>query len=141
MPIIFLLNDFDISSQIQSSLQSWFLEGGAVMRATAFLLALSVIVLSTAAQAGVPGQISYQGMLTDQYGAVVDTTVSMAFSIYADSAGGAPLWSETRPAVVFSVKAISPEAQEYFLRKECGAQEYLKHNLPLHYMNVRDGGS
>jgi hypothetical protein len=89
------------------------------MRATAFLVLLSIVLLSTAAladesatsavrtdapafkgtRAEVPGLMNYQGTLTDGDGVALDTTVSMTFSIYSDSTGGATLWTETQPAV------------------------------------------
>jgi hypothetical protein len=43
--------------------------------------------------------ISYQGTLTDEYGAALDTTIDMTFSIYSDSTGGSQLWTETQTAV------------------------------------------
>jgi hypothetical protein len=100
------------------------------MRANAFVVVLSMVLLSTAALAGdsarladrthvsgltqandllskgpkaeVPGLISFQGTLTDAASMALDTTVSMTFSIYADSTGGSPvpMWWETQPAVV-----------------------------------------
>jgi hypothetical protein len=56
-------------------------------------------VLATAALADVPGQMSYQGTLTDENGVAVDTTVGMDFTLYADSLGISTLWTETQPAV------------------------------------------
>jgi hypothetical protein len=50
-------------------------------------------------QAEVPKLINYQGKLTTPQGALVDTTVSMQFSIYSDSTGGDMLWSETQASV------------------------------------------
>lgn len=50
-------------------------------------------------QAEVPKLINYQGKLTTPEGALVDTTVSMQFSIYSDSTGGDPLWTETQTSV------------------------------------------
>ncbi|KPL18388.1 MAG: hypothetical protein AMJ92_08080 [candidate division Zixibacteria bacterium SM23_81] len=100
------------------------------MKATAFMLVLSMFLLSTAAMAGeaatevtrtdvshviltdrpvsrgakadVPGLMSYQGTLTDPSGVALDTTVDMAFSIYTDSTGGSLIWTETQTAVVVS---------------------------------------
>ncbi|KPL18026.1 MAG: hypothetical protein AMJ92_09960 [candidate division Zixibacteria bacterium SM23_81] len=92
------------------------------MRASVFVVVLSMVVLSTAALAAgpelnlgqadefastgmrteVPGLMSFQGTLTDEHGVVMDTTVSMVFSIYTDSTGGTLVWGETQAAVVVS---------------------------------------
>lgn len=72
------------------------------MKAIICMVVLSLVLLSTAAQADVPGLINYQGTLTDDSGVALDTTVSMTFSIYPLSAGGTALWTETQPAVVVS---------------------------------------
>ena len=102
------------------------------MKAVAFAVLLSMVLLSTAARAGevatearraeasrltlpkstvskgpraeVPGMMNYQGTLTDGDGVALDTTVSMTFAIYADSTGGipVPIWWETQPSVVVS---------------------------------------
>jgi len=51
--------------------------------------------------ADVPHQMYYQGHLADAGGAPLDTTVSMTFTIYDDSASGATVWwTETQPNVV-----------------------------------------
>jgi hypothetical protein len=72
------------------------------MRAIAFVVALSIVLLSTVALAGVPGLMNYQGTLTDDAGVALDTTVAMTFSIYNDSTGGAQIWTETQLAVAVS---------------------------------------
>lgn len=72
------------------------------MRAMAMILMLSLVFLSTSALGEVPGLINYQGTLTDEYGVALDTTVSMTFSIYADSVGGTSVWTETQPTSVVS---------------------------------------
>jgi hypothetical protein len=97
------------------------------MKAIACMMVLSIVLLSTAALAGepatkvgrtealgltqihdpvsrsskavVPGLISYQGTLTDTNGVVLNTIVSIAFSIYTDSTGGTQIWTETQPLV------------------------------------------
>jgi hypothetical protein len=63
-----------------------------------FCAVLCALALSVT-QAEVPKLINYQGKLTTPEGAPVDTTVSMQFSIYSDSTGGDPLWSETQMSV------------------------------------------
>jgi hypothetical protein len=69
------------------------------MRAIFSAVLLSAVLLSSAALAAVPGQISYQGTLTDAYGVAMDTTVSMTFTIYSDSTGTASVWAETQMGV------------------------------------------
>ncbi len=69
------------------------------MRAIFSVVLLSAVILSTAALAAVPGQISYQGTLTDAYGAALDTTISMTFNIYSDSTGTSSIWTETQMGV------------------------------------------
>lgn len=63
-------------------------------------LMLTVAALASLAAADVPHMINYQGRLTDSLGAPLDTTVSMTFTIYDDSTGGSPKWSETHSSVM-----------------------------------------
>ena len=70
------------------------------MRVLSMTILLSVMLLTAAALADVPGQISYQGTLTDGGGVAMDTTVSMTFSVWDDSTGGADLWIETQSEVI-----------------------------------------
>ena len=65
------------------------------------ILAAVLLVLGLAVQAGaaVPQMINYQGRLTDNAGAPLDTTVSMAFTIYDDPTGGSSKWAETQSSV------------------------------------------
>jgi hypothetical protein len=72
------------------------------MRTTVIVILLSIVLLSTTALADVPGQINYQGTLTDAGGVSLDTTVAMIFTIYDDSTGGSAKWTETQPAVQVS---------------------------------------
>jgi hypothetical protein len=72
------------------------------MKAIAFVVVLSMVLLSTAALADAPGLINYQGTLTDSSGTALDTTVSITFTIYSDSTGGSKIWNETQSAVVVS---------------------------------------
>jgi hypothetical protein len=59
-----------------------------------------MLVLFSYSLAQVPQMINYQGKLTKSSGAVLDTTVQMIFSIYADSNGTVLKWTETQGAVV-----------------------------------------
>jgi hypothetical protein len=59
-----------------------------------FLLSLSYVF------ADVPHMINYQGKITTPQGALIDTTVEMIFTIYADSLGVSDEWSETQAEVV-----------------------------------------
>ncbi len=64
------------------------------------LMALGLIlVLSSYSFAQVPQMINYQGKLTKVSGAPLDTTISMVFSIYADSNGSILKWIETQGSV------------------------------------------
>lgn len=80
------------------------------MKSVKILLAclVAILVFSTLAYAEVPKMINYQGKITTPQGALISDTFSMVFSIYTDSTGGTPLWTETQPSVkveygVFSV--------------------------------------
>jgi len=82
---------------------------------TSVLLTIGMLVMAAMVTAGVPSLINYQGRLTNSLGNPLDTTVSITFSIYSDSVGGAAIWSETHPAVnvvkgLFTVKlgSLSP---------------------------------
>jgi len=59
-----------------------------------------MLILYSYSYAQVPQLINYQGKLTKFNGAPLDTTISMVFSIYADSAGTILKWAETQGAVV-----------------------------------------
>jgi hypothetical protein len=66
-----------------------------------WLIGFCVLALAApvAVQAFVPGQISYQGKLTDGTGApVADDTYPMVFTLY--DASSVPLWSETQANVL-----------------------------------------
>ncbi|MFH2036655.1 MAG: hypothetical protein ABIJ45_09655 [Candidatus Zixiibacteriota bacterium] len=65
-----------------------------------FLILVLVIILASASWGEVPKIINYQGRLTTNLGAPLDTTVSIIFAIYDDSTGGNMKWSETQGAVV-----------------------------------------
>jgi hypothetical protein len=87
------------------------------MRTITIVAMLSMVILSTAALAGqdalpaannpmsrgpkaaVPGLISYQGTLTDTNGVVLNTIVTMTFTIYTDSTAGSAVWTEVQPLV------------------------------------------
>ena len=66
---------------------------------TLLLILLILLGFAQIIQSEVPKLINYQGKLTTPQGAPLDTTVSMQFSIYPDSTGGTPLWSETQLSV------------------------------------------
>ncbi len=64
------------------------------------LLAIGLFIMPIASSfAAVPQLINYQGKLTKASGAPVDTTISMIFTIYADSNGITAKWSETQTSV------------------------------------------
>jgi hypothetical protein len=63
------------------------------------ILFFVLLVATSVATAEVPNQMHYQGQLTDDLGAPLDTIVSMTFTIYNDSAGGTVRWTETHMGV------------------------------------------
>jgi hypothetical protein len=65
-------------------------------------LFVMILVAAPMATADVPHQMNYQGQLTDELGAPLDTVVSMTFTIYNDSSGGTVLWTETQAGVEVS---------------------------------------
>ena len=73
-------------------------------RIVSLTVPLFVMTLAAApmAAADVPNQMNYQGQLTDDLGAPLDTVVSMTFTIYDDSSGGIVLWTETQTGVEVS---------------------------------------
>jgi hypothetical protein len=63
----------------------------------AILLALGgVVLLALNIYAGVPAQISYQGMLYDSSGDPVSGNHNLTFSLYNDPVGGTAIWQETQ---------------------------------------------
>ncbi len=62
-------------------------------------LTIAVLGLIVPAAADVPQMINYQGHLTSSSGDPLDTTVSMEFAIYDDSAAGVVVWTEAHPSV------------------------------------------
>ena len=66
------------------------------------VLLFVLLAVAQPATAEVPNQMNYQGQLTDDLGAPLDTVVSMTFTIYDDSSGGVVLWTETQTGVQVS---------------------------------------
>jgi len=94
-----------------------------------------LIVLSASVSlADVPGLINYQGTVTDEYGAALDTTVAMTFSIYADSSGGTQVWTETQPAVAVGSGIFN------VLLGSVSAIEDTVFNEPNRWLGVQVGG-
>ena len=63
---------------------------------TVLLFVLLSLTIPSGDCDAVPGLISYQGRLTDASGGpAVDGAHSFRFTLFADSTGGAPLWSES----------------------------------------------
>jgi hypothetical protein len=60
---------------------------------------IAVLALTATLMAGVPQLINYQGNLLSSSGDPLDTTVSIVFSLYTDSVGGTPFWTETHPSI------------------------------------------
>ena len=59
-----------------------------------------IFILCSISSAGVPAMINYQGKLLTSGGALVNDTVQMTFSIYADTGGGFAQWTETQAQVI-----------------------------------------
>ena len=68
----------------------------------AVLVVIGISVSAPLTLADVPNQMHYQGQLTDEAGAPLDTTISMVFAIYDDPTGLTSLWSESQDSVVIT---------------------------------------
>ncbi|RLC04937.1 MAG: hypothetical protein DRH34_03240, partial [Deltaproteobacteria bacterium] len=55
-----------------------------------------LVLFPLASHAQVPGQMNYQGYLTDTDGKPLDGNYTMAFALYTVSAGGTAFWNETQ---------------------------------------------
>jgi len=66
------------------------------------LLVASLMNVSSRPAGAVPLMMNYQGFLTDNTNTPVSANLPMTFKIYADSTGGAPLWTESYAAVSVS---------------------------------------
>ncbi|UCB51526.1 MAG: hypothetical protein JSV10_05865, partial [Candidatus Zixiibacteriota bacterium] len=62
----------------------------------------ALLTVASIAAADVPNQMHYQGQLTDDLGAPLDTALSMTFTIYDDSTGGGVWWSETQVVTIIN---------------------------------------
>ena len=63
------------------------------------LCALPYAFLPMSAQAVVPGEVNYQGLLLDDLGDPVTGPVSMVFRLYLTDSGGSALWTESHATV------------------------------------------
>jgi len=63
------------------------------------ILMFILLLFSISATADISRQISFQGVLTDDLGKVLDTTLPVIFTIYPGEVGGGQLWTESFPAV------------------------------------------
>ncbi len=61
---------------------------------TSFVILSALLFSLSVARAEVPGQINYQGFLTDDVGAPIDGDVPMNFAIYDEVTGGNKIWQE-----------------------------------------------
>jgi hypothetical protein len=61
--------------------------------------ALAVTLLAFSANATVPGQVNYQGLLLDDVGDPITGPVDMVFALYPDLSGGSALWTEAHDGV------------------------------------------
>ncbi|MFZ6030541.1 MAG: hypothetical protein ACOYYS_22775 [Chloroflexota bacterium] len=74
----------------------------ALMLRTSTASATPLLAGSLSPQAGAPGQMTYQGYLSESDGSAMDKTIDMAFGIYTDpvySIDDVPVWSEAHDAV------------------------------------------
>jgi hypothetical protein len=71
------------------------------MKTKFFITAVAILMvcLFSFSSAQVPHMINYQGKLLTSGGALVNDTVPMTFSIYADTGGGFAQWTETQAQV------------------------------------------
>ena len=60
------------------------------------MMLLSVSIMQDDLMAAIPEEINYQGYLTDFDGVPIEGTVTMVFSLYDVSTGGAAVWSESQ---------------------------------------------
>lgn len=67
---------------------------------SAFCPILALVLASSVALAEVPQLINYQGRLTDHEGNLLDTTISITFAIYDDSADGTLFWTEVHSGIM-----------------------------------------
>ncbi|MEW6050295.1 MAG: tail fiber domain-containing protein [Candidatus Zixiibacteriota bacterium] len=86
-----------------------------------FAACLGLCILSGILLAATPNQMNYQGRLTNSVGVPIDLQTPMTFSIFADSSGGLPIWTETQDSVLvrnglFTVKLgkVNPVSDTVF---------------------------
>jgi hypothetical protein len=72
------------------------------MASAVVAVTIVLLILPSVATAQVPGQMKYQGYLSDSEGAPLDTSIEMTFTIYDDSIGKGAWWSETQMVEVIS---------------------------------------
>ena len=66
----------------------------------AILAALTLSMLALPLAAGVPGTLTYQGLLTDENGTPVTQTLPIAFRLYNAVDAADPIWAETQTVPV-----------------------------------------
>lgn len=65
-------------------------------RIVSTILGLAILAITNAAHA-VPDTVGFTGRLSNQDGTPVTGSVTFVFTLFAEPAGGAPVWSEVRP--------------------------------------------
>lgn len=63
------------------------------------IILLIALILCTTIAYSQPSTITYQGVLTDNSGALITGTPNITFALYSASTGGVAVWSETQSAV------------------------------------------
>ena len=66
------------------------------------ILTMILCIIIVSVHADVPHLINFQGTLTDSAGNPITGTRTMWFSIYSDSTGGTPLWTEQHNSIVIA---------------------------------------
>ncbi|MCP5156245.1 MAG: right-handed parallel beta-helix repeat-containing protein [Ectothiorhodospiraceae bacterium] len=76
--------------------------------AAARLLVLAMMLAGGAvASAATPGEIAYQGLLSDDGGAPLDGTYDITFALFEAPTGGSAVWSETHDDVTVTAGAFA----------------------------------
>lgn len=71
------------------------------MKVISMVIGLAVFASAGTSAAGVPGEIAYQGFIT-QNNVPVEGTHDLQFAVFADSAGGSSLWQEGHQSVAIT---------------------------------------
>ncbi|MFC1658615.1 beta strand repeat-containing protein, partial [Candidatus Omnitrophota bacterium] len=91
-----------MKNRIQKYPASYFLHSASCALLITFCLLLLGAVLSPPVDAAIPETMTYQGRLTDEFGApVADGSYSISFYLYDQLSGGSLIWSQDHDGGVF----------------------------------------